>query len=53
MFRTKGDLHTKRSDLEIMLAFGECETSEVGLNDIERERETERERESESERERV
>ena len=43
MFRTKGDLHTKRSDLEIMLAFGECETSEVGLNDIERERERERE----------
>ena len=36
-----------------MLAFSECETSEVGLNDIERERETERERESESERERV
>ena len=27
-----------------MLAFSECETSEVGLNDIERERERERER---------
>ena len=52
MFRTKGDLHTKRSDLEIMLAFGECETSEVGLNDIERERERQRERERARARER-